>query len=91
MKPITHLMIIGAFVFAFSQFGHAQMQATPPSGGAATTAPEAKPAPKKKMMRSETAEMKAKAKECSKKATEKGLHGKARKEYREKCKRGEEE
>jgi hypothetical protein len=34
--------------------------------------------------------MSAKAKECSDKATAQGLHGKARKEYREKCKKGEE-
>ena len=90
MKAITRLMVAGAFVFAFGELGHAQMQAAPPAGGAAAT-PEAKPAPKKKAMRTETAEMKAKARECSKKATEKGLHGKARKEFREKCKRGEEE
>jgi hypothetical protein len=31
----------------------------------------------------------AKSKECSKEADAKGLHGKARKEFRAKCKRGE--
>lgn len=31
----------------------------------------------------------AKSKECSKAADAKGLHGKARKEFRAKCKRGE--
>jgi hypothetical protein len=93
MKAITRLMIAGALVFAFGQSGYAQAPAAPPAGGAAPTAPaapQAQPAPKKKAMSHETAEMKAKAKECSKKATEQGLHGKARKEFREKCKKGEE-
>jgi hypothetical protein len=31
----------------------------------------------------------AKSKECSKEADAKGLHGKARKEFRAKCKKGE--
>jgi hypothetical protein len=33
--------------------------------------------------------MSAKSKECSEKATAQGLHGKERKEFREKCKKGE--
>jgi hypothetical protein len=81
MRTLTRLMIAGAFVFGASQIGFAQTQAAPP---AAPAAPAEKAAP------SDAAAMKARAKECSKKATEKGLHGKARKEFREKCKRGEE-
>jgi hypothetical protein len=35
------------------------------------------------------AAMEAKAQECSKEADAKGLHGKERKKFREKCKKGE--
>jgi psiF repeat len=87
MKTVARLTIAGAFVFGLGQIGHAQMQMNPPPAGG--TAPAAPAAPKAAPM--SAAEMKAKAKECSAKATEKGLHGKARKEFREKCKRGEEE
>ena len=44
------------------------------------TAPAAPAAPK-------APAMKAKAKECSAKADAQGLHGKARKDFREKCKK----
>jgi hypothetical protein len=81
MKHVVHLMIIGAFVLSFSAVGYAQMQATPP---AAPTTPAAPAAPQAKK-----APMSAKSKECSEKATAQGLHGKARKEFREKCKKGE--
>lgn len=88
MKPITRLLFVGALIVGFAALGHAQAPATPPGAGTAPAAPKAAPIEKK--MSSGTAEMKAKAKECSKKADEKGLHGKARKEFREKCKKGEE-
>ena len=91
MKTMTRLMIAGAFAFAFSELSYAQMEAAPPAGATAPAAPEAKPAPKKKALSPELAAKKAKQKECSKKATEKGLHGKERKEFREKCLKGEEE
>ena len=81
MKTLVCLMIAGAFVLSFSAAGYAQMQANPP---AAPTAPAAPAAPKVKK-----APMSAKSKECSDKATAQGLHGKARKEFREKCKKGE--
>jgi psiF repeat len=81
MKPVIHLMIIGAFLLSFSAVSYAQMQASPP-GTPATPAAPATPKAKK-------APMSAKAKECSDKATAQGLHGKARKEFREKCKKGE--
>jgi hypothetical protein len=81
MKPVVHLMIIGAFVLSFCAVSYAQMQASPP-GAPATPAAPATPKAKK-------APMSAKAKECSDKATAQGLHGKARKEFREKCKKGE--
>jgi hypothetical protein len=70
MKTLVRLMIAGAFVFSFAQSGYAQM--SPP---AAPAAPGIHPEPKK-----------AKAKECSAKADAQMLHGKARKEFREKCK-----
>jgi hypothetical protein len=81
MKTFVRLMLAGAFVLSFSAVGHAQMQATPP-GAPATPAAPAAPQAKK-------APMSAKSKECSDKATAQGLHGKARKEFREKCKKGE--
>jgi hypothetical protein len=81
MKTLVRLMIAGAFVLSFSAAGYAQMQATPPAAPASPAAPVAPKAKK--------APMSAKAKECSDKATAQGLHGKARKEFREKCKKGE--
>jgi hypothetical protein len=85
MKTLVRVMIAGAFVLSFSAVSYAQMQATPPAAPTAPPAPAAPAAPKMKK-----APMSAKAKECSDKATAQGLHGKARKEYREKCKKGEE-
>ncbi len=81
MKTLVRSMIAGAIVLAFSTTGYAQMQANPP---AATATPAAPATPKAKK-----APMSAKSKECSKQATAQGLHGKARKEFREKCKKGE--
>jgi hypothetical protein len=81
MKTLVRLMIAGAFVFSVAQSGYAQMQASPPAAPAAPATPAAPKAKK--------APMSAKAKECSAKADEQKLHGKARKEYREKCKKGE--
>jgi hypothetical protein len=81
MKTLVRLMIAGAFVFSFAQSGYAQM--TPPAAPATPVAPKAPAMPKPKVP------MSPKAKECSDKATAQGLHGKARKEYREKCKKGE--
>jgi len=40
-------------------------------------------------MKSDKAAHSAKSQECSKEADAKGLHGKARKEFRSKCKKGE--
>jgi hypothetical protein len=81
MKPLVRLMIAVALILSFSAVGYAQMQATPPAAPASPAAPVA---PKAKKV-----PMSAKAKECSDKATAQGLHGKARKEFREKCKKGE--
>jgi len=83
MKTLVRLMIAGTLVLSFSAAGYAQMQANPP-GAPAPAAPAAPATPKAKK-----APMSAKAKECSDKATAQGLHGKARKEFREKCKKGE--
>ena len=83
MKTLVRLMIAGALVLSFSAAGYAQMQANPPAAPAAP----ADPAPA--MPKAKKAPMSAKSKECSDKATAQGLHGKARKEYREKCKKGE--
>ncbi len=85
MKTLIRLMVAGAFVFSFAQSGYAQMQASPPVTPAAPATPAAPTAPKAK----KAPMMSAKAKECSAKADEQKLHGKARKEYREKCKKGE--
>jgi hypothetical protein len=79
MKTLASLMLAGALVFAFGQSGFAQM--TPP---AATTAPAA---PKAPATSADDVAKKAKSKECSAKADAQGLHGKARKEFREKCKK----
>jgi len=84
MKTLVRLMIAGALVLSFSAAGYAQMQANPPAAPGAPAAPAAPAAPKAKK-----APMSAKSKECSAKADEQKLHGKARKEYREKCKKGE--
>ena len=79
MKTLASLMLAGALVFAFGQSSFAQM--TPP---AATTAPVA---PKAPATSADDVAKKAKSKECSAKADAQGLHGKARKEFREKCKK----
>ncbi len=81
MKTLVRLMLAGSLAVAFGQSGYAQM--TPPAAPAAPAAPKAPATPKPK------APMSAKSKECSDKATAQGLHGKARKEFREKCKKGE--
>ncbi|MGI8569940.1 MAG: PsiF family protein [Methylocella sp.] len=86
MKTIARLMIVGALVFGFGQFGYAQM--SPPAAPAAP-APKAPAMPAAPAMpKVKKAPMSAEAKECSAKADAQGLHGKARKEFREKCKKG---
>ncbi len=87
MKTLVRLMIAGAFVVSFSAASYAQMQANPPAAAGAPAAPATPAAPALPKMKK--APMSAKAKECSAKADEQKLHGKARKEYREKCKKGE--
>ncbi len=54
------------------------------SASAETAAPA--PAPAAKAVKKERT---AKSLECSKKADEKGLHGKERQKFRQKCKKGE--
>jgi psiF repeat len=79
MKTFTRLMIAGALVFAFAGSGYAQM--SPPAAPVAPAAPKPKaPMPAEDMAK------KAKSKECSAQADAQKLHGKARKEFREKCK-----
>ncbi|MGH6840126.1 MAG: PsiF family protein [Methylocella sp.] len=89
MKTIARLMIAGAFVFGLGQFGYAQM--SPPAAPATPAAPAAPAMPKvpkpKAPMSAEDMAKKAKAKECSAQADAQKLHGKARKEFREKCKK----
>jgi hypothetical protein len=82
MKSIARLMIASTFIFAFAEGGYAQMSATSPATPAAP-APSAAP----QVSSADAAAKKAKAKECSAKADAQGLHGKARREFREKCKR----
>ena len=92
MKTVIRLMIAGALAVAFSQSGYAQM--TPPAAPAAPVAPATPVAPKapampkpKVPMSAEDMAKKAKAKECSAKADAEKLHGKARMEFRAKCKK----
>ncbi|MGQ0443586.1 MAG: PsiF family protein [Beijerinckiaceae bacterium] len=90
MKTIARLIIAGALVFGFGQFGYAQM--TPPAAPATPAAPAAPAVPKvpaapKAPMSAEDMAKKAKAKECSAKADAQELHGKARQEFRAKCKK----
>jgi psiF repeat len=83
MKTTPLLMIAGALVLSFGAIGFAQTPASPPAAPGAPATPAAPAAPKMK------APMSAKDKECSAKADAQGLHGKARKEFRAKCKKGE--
>ncbi len=55
-------------------------------------APAATPSPSPtatSAMKPDKAAMEAKSQECSKEADAKGLHGKERKKFREKCKKGD--
>ena len=72
MKILTRLAVLVALAFSLAQPGFAQTAA---------------PAPKTGAMPADDMAKKAKAKECSAKADAQGLHGKARKEFREKCKK----
>jgi psiF repeat len=84
MKNFARLALAGGFAVALSATVFAQAPAP-----AAPTAPAA-PAPvKPKPMKPMDAATKALSKECSAKADAQKLHGKARKEFREKCKHGE--
>ncbi len=77
MKFACSTIIAGALMLCAPAVGFAQQQApaAPPAAAAATKAPAMTDDAKK-----------AKAKECSTQADAKGLHGKARKEFRSKCK-----
>jgi hypothetical protein len=81
MKTLASLMLAGSLVFAFGQSGYAQT--SPPATPAAPKAP----AMPKAMAMPDDPVKKAKAKECSAQADAQKLHGKARKEFREKCKK----
>jgi len=83
MKTFARLALAGALVLALGATGFAQAPAP-----AAPAAPAPAPA-KPKVAKPMDAATKALAKECSAKADAQGLHGKARKEFREKCKKGE--
>jgi hypothetical protein len=85
MKTLASLMLAGTLVFAFGQSGYSQM--SPPATPAVPAAPKA-PAIPKTMAMPEDPIKKAKSKECSAQADAQKLHGKARKEFREKCKAG---
>ena len=79
MKTLVRLMLAGALVFSFGQSGYAQM--SPPA------APAAPAAPKAPAMSADDMAKKAKSKECSAQADAQKLHGKAREEFRAKCKK----
>lgn len=72
MKSSFSWILAGALLLSCAQVTYAQTQAPAAKAPAASVSDDAK---------------KAKAKECSNQADAKGLHGKARKEFRSKCKR----
>lgn len=74
MKTAASWMMAAMLAFCCAQAGYAQ---TPAPKAPAVAAPIATASDEAK---------KAKAKECSAQADAKGLHGKARKEFRSKCK-----
>ena len=79
MKISTFAAVFGvACLVATSAF------ATDAAAPAASPSPAASSAAKP-----DKAAMEAKAQECSKEADAKGLHGKERKKFREKCKKGQ--
>jgi hypothetical protein len=81
MKLSTFAAVFGvACLVASSAF--AVDAATP----AATPSPAATATP---AMKPDKAAVEAKSQECSKEADAKGLHGKERKKFREKCKKGD--
>lgn len=91
MKTLVRLMVAGALVFGFGQFGYAQM--SPPAAPAAPAAPKVPATPKapampKAPMSAEDMAKKAKSKECSAQADAQKLHGKERAAFRAKCKKG---
>ncbi|MCI0465795.1 MAG: PsiF family protein [Beijerinckiaceae bacterium] len=79
MKGLTRLMTAAAAAFAFSAAAFAQMGVYPPAPAAPAPAPSIPPG--------DYLARRAKAKECSVKADAQGLHGEARKAFREKCKK----
>lgn len=74
MKIPASLIIAGVLAFSCAQSGFAEAPAKPPAAAATSKETDA------------DAARKAKAKECSAKADAQGLHGKARKTFRAKCK-----
>jgi hypothetical protein len=81
MKTILRIATVAAFLsggLALTETAWAQGAAAPAASGASSGKMKAAPAPRS-----------AKSMECSKKADEMKLHGKARREFRNKCKRGE--
>jgi hypothetical protein len=90
MKTLARLTLAGAFVFALGSAGFAQAPAPAPATPTAPAAPAAPKAPAVPKVPKMDAATKALAKECTAKADAQGLHGKARKEFREKCKHGKE-
>jgi hypothetical protein len=88
MKTLARLTLAGAFVFALGSPGFAQAPAPAPATPTAPPAPKAPAVPK--VPKAMDAATKALANECSAKADAQGLHGKARKQFREKCKHGKE-
>lgn len=90
MKILARIAVAGAFVFALDAAGFAQAPAPAPAAPAAPAKPAAPKMPMSPEGMAKKAVMSAKAKECSAKADAQGLHGKARKEFREKCKAGKE-
>jgi hypothetical protein len=77
MKYLISALCI-AFAISLTAVAHAQTTTTPTTTPTTTTTPKKAAAPRS-----------AKSIECSKLADAKGLHGKPRKVFRAKCKKGE--
>ena len=86
MKSAYSTIIAGALILCAPAVGFAQQTAPAPPPAAPAAPPAAATAAKAPAASDEA--KKAKAKECSAQADAKNLHGKARKEFRSKCKRG---
>ena len=86
MKKLIFAVAVASFV-AGPVFAQTPAPAANPPAAAAAAKPAAAPMAAKPAAAAMSADKKAKAADCSKQADTKGLHGKARKKFREECKK----